>query len=188
MKRLFLGLGSYFDILVQWETLAMPKKHPKYPTGEDTETVFAMTMCTGSIESPELALERFRKWRKTLRGPRKVAFLKNLGINGGFYKTMVAAAGIGTGFNVAEDRVYATATETTLWRRLARTKKGYLAVVPSQTVVGDHVALFKGGRMPLFVRRTEENGKREFIGPCYVHGIMYGEGWDETLCKDVGII
>lgn len=188
MKRLFLGLGSYFDILVQWETLAMPKKHPKYPTGEDTETVFAMTMCTGSIESPELALERFRKWRKTLRGPRKVAFLKNLGINGGFYKTMVAAAGIGTGFNVAEDRVYATATETTLWRRLARTKKGYLAVVPSQTVVGDHVALFKGGRMPLIVRRTEENGKREFIGPCYVHGIMYGEGWDETLCKDVGII
>ncbi|KAM0453621.1 hypothetical protein ACHAPV_008955 [Trichoderma viride] len=188
MKKLFLGLGSYFDILVKWETLAMPKKHSKYPTGEDTETVFARTMCTGSIDSPELALQRFRKWRKTLRGPRKVAFLKNLGINGGFYKTMVAAVGIGSGFNVAEDRVYATATETTLWRRLARTKKGYLAVVPSQTVVGDHVALYKGGRMPFIVRRLGEGDKKELIGPCYVHGIMYGEGWDETLCKDVGII
>lgn len=188
MKKLFLGLGSYFDILVKWETLAMPKKHPKYPTGEDTETVFARTMCTGSIDSPELALQRFRKWRKTLRGPRKVAFLKNLGINGGFYKTMVAAVGIGSGFNVAEDRVYATATETTLWRRLARTKKGYLAVVPSQTVVGDHVALYKGGRMPFIVRRLGEGDKKELIGPCYVHGIMYGEGWDETLCKDVEII
>ncbi|KAL7893156.1 heterokaryon incompatibility domain-containing protein [Trichoderma sp. SZMC 28014] len=187
MKKLFLGLGSYFDILVQWETLAVPKKRSKYPTGEDAETVFAMTMCTGSIESPELALERFRKWRKMLRGPRKVAFLKNLGISGGFYKTMVTAAGIGTGFNVDNDRVYATATETTLWRRLARTKKGYLAVIPSQTVVGDHVALYKGGRMPFIVHRRGE-GKKELIGPCYVHGIMYGEGWDETLCEDVGII
>lgn len=166
----------------------MSKQHSKYPTGQDTETVFAMTMCTGSIESPELVLERFRKWRKTLRGPRKVAFLKNLGISGGFYKTMVAAVGIGSGFSVAEDRVYATATETTLWRRLARTKKGYLAVVPRETVVGDNVALYKGGRMPLVVRRLGEGDGREFIGPCYVHGIMYGEGWDETLCKDVGII
>ncbi|KAK1241087.1 hypothetical protein MKX08_001061 [Trichoderma sp. CBMAI-0020] len=188
MKKLFLGLGSYFDILVKWETLAMPKKHSKYPTGEDTETVFAMTMCTGSIESPELALQKFQKWRKTLRGPRKVAFLKNLGINGGFYKTMVAAVGIGSGFHVAEDRVYATATETTLWRRLARTKKGYLAVVPSQTVIGDRVALYRGGRMPFIVRRLGEGDRRELIGPCYVHGIMYGEGWDETLCQDVGIL
>ncbi|KAL7924575.1 heterokaryon incompatibility domain-containing protein [Trichoderma austrokoningii] len=188
MKKLFLGLGSYFDILVKWETLAMSKKYSKYPTGEDMETVFALTMCTGSIDSPELALQRFQKWRKTLRGPRKVAFLKNLGINGGFYKTMVAALGIGSGFSVVDDRVYATATETTLWRRLARTKKGYLAVVPSQAIVGDHVALYKGGRMPLIVRRLGEGDKREFIGSCYVHGIMYGEGWNETLCKDVGII
>lgn len=188
MKRVFLGLGSYFDTLVKWETLVMSKKYSKYPTGEDTETVFAMTMCTGSMDSPALALERFQKWRKTLRGPRKIAFLKNIGINGGFYKTMVAAVGIGSGFNVADDRVYATATETTLWRRLARTRKGYLTVVPSQTIVGDHVALYKGGRMPFIVRRLGGDDKRELIGPCYVHGIMYGESWDETLCKDVGII
>ncbi|KAH8123819.1 HET-domain-containing protein [Trichoderma asperelloides] len=187
MKRLILGLGSYFDILVKWEALATSKKYSKYPTGEDTETVFAMTMCTGSIDSPELALQRFQKWRKTLRGPRKVTFLKNIGINGGFYKTMVAAVGIGSGLSVVDDRVYATATEATLWRRLARTKKGYLAVIPSQTIVGDHVALYKGGRMPFIVRQREAN-KRELIGPCYVHGIMYGESWDEALCNDVGII
>lgn len=187
MKRLILGLGSYFDILVKWEALATSKKYSKYPTGEDTETVFAMTMCTGSIDSPELALQRFQKWRKTLRGPRKMTFLKNIGINGGFYKTMVAAVGIGSGLSVVDDRVYATATEATLWRRLARTKKGYLAVIPSQTIVGDHVALYKGGRMPFVVRQREAN-KRELIGPCYVHGIMYGESWDEALCNDVGII
>lgn len=188
MKKLFLGLGSYFDTLVKWEALAMSKTYSKYPTGEDTETVFALTMCTDSIDSPELALQRFQKWRKVLRGPRKITFLKNLGINDGFYKTMVATAGIGSGIKVMDDRVYATATETTLWRRLARTKKGYLAVIPSQAVVGDHVALYKGGRMPFVVRRLREDDKRELIGPCYVHGIMYGESWDETLCKDVGII
>jgi hypothetical protein len=188
MKRLFVGLGSYFDLLVKWEALAMSKKYSPYPSGEDTETVFAMTMCTGTIESPELALQRFQKWRKTLRGPRKMTFLKNLGINGGFYKTMVAAAGIGSGISVVDDRVYATATETTLYRRLARTKKGYLAVVPSQTIVGDHIALYKGGKMPFVVRLGQEEGKRELIGSGYVHGIMFGEAWDEKLCKDVGII
>jgi hypothetical protein len=172
MKHLFVGLGSYFDLLVKWEALVTSKKYSRYPTGEDTE----------------LALERFRKWRKVLRGPRKMGFLKNLGINGGFYKTMVAAVGIGSGISVMDDRVYATATETTLWRRLARTKKGYLAVVPSQSVVGDHVALYKGGRMPFIVRQLGEGNRRELIGPCYVHGIMYGEGWNEALCEEAGIV
>ncbi|KAM0253630.1 hypothetical protein ACHAQJ_007205 [Trichoderma viride] len=188
MKKVFVGLGSYFDILVKWETLAMSNKYSQYPTGEDAETVFAITMCTGTIESPEIALQRFQKWRKTLRGPRKMAFLKNLGISGGIYKTMVAAAGIGTGISMVDDRVYATATETTLYRRLARTEKGYLAVVPSQTIVGDHVALYKGGKMPFVVRLAREHGKRELVGPCYVHGIMYGEAWDDMLCKDAAII
>ncbi|RFU75896.1 heterokaryon incompatibility 6, or allele [Trichoderma arundinaceum] len=188
IKTIFVGLGSYFDTLVKWEKLAMSNKYSPYPSGEDKETVFAITMCTGSIESPEIALQRFQKWRKTLRGPQKISFLKSLGINGGIYKSMVAAVGIASGISVVDDRVYATATETTLYRRLARTKKGYLAIVPSQSVVGDQVALYKGGKMPFIVRPAQEDGKRELVGPCYVHGIMYGEGWNETLCQDIGII
>lgn len=188
VKKIFVGLGSYFDTLVKWEKLALSSKYAAYPSGEDPETVFAITLCTGNIESQEDTLQQFQKWRKTLRGPRKIAFLKNLGIHGGFYKSMVAAVGIGSGISNVDDRVYATATEMTLFRRLARTKKGYLAVVPSQSAVGDHVALYKGSKMPFIVRHRHADSKRVLLGPCYVHGIMYGEAWDETLCEAVEII
>ena len=52
--------------------------------------------------------------------------------------------------------------------------------------VGDEVWIAKGGKMPLVLRRTgaasQDNGtiialvpEFEFVGDCYVHGIMGGE-------------
>ncbi|KAK4072005.1 hypothetical protein Trihar35433_4069 [Trichoderma harzianum] len=187
-KAILLGLGTYFDTLVKWEQLAMSKRYATYPTGETQEMVFAITMCTGNVESPELAVERFRKWQKALRGPRLMSGFKYLGMKGGFYKSLVAAAGIGSALSTADDRVYATGTETTLYRRLARTKKGYLAVVPSQSSVGDQIGLYEGGKFPFVVRTRTGQGTKQLVGPCYVHGIMYGEAWDQSLCQAVEII
>ncbi|PKK54780.1 hypothetical protein CI102_290 [Trichoderma harzianum] len=113
---------------------------------------------------------------------------KYLGMKGGFYKSLVAAAGIGSALSTADDRVYATGTETTLYRRLARTKKGYLAVVPSQSSVGDQISLYEGGKFPFVVRPRTGQGTKQLVGPCYVRGIMYGEAWDQSLCQAVEII
>ncbi|KAJ4855732.1 heterokaryon incompatibility protein (HET) domain-containing protein [Trichoderma breve] len=187
-KSFLLGLGTYFDTLVKWEQLAMSKRYAAYPTGETQEMVFAITMCTGNVESPELAVKRFRKWQKSLRGPRLMSGFKYLGMKGGFYKSLVAAASIGSGMSTADDRVYATGTEKTLYRRLARTKKGYLAVVPSQSRVGDQISLYEGGKFPFVVRTRTGQGPKQLVGPCYVHGIMYGEAWDQSLCQAVEII
>ncbi|KAK4078338.1 uncharacterized protein Triagg1_3354 [Trichoderma aggressivum f. europaeum] len=187
-KTLLLELGTYFDTLIKWERFAMSKRYATYPTGETQEMVFAITMCTGNIESPELVVERFRKWQKALWGPRLMSGFRYLGMKGGFYKSLVAAAGIGSAMGTADDRVYATGTETTLYRCLARTKKGYLAVVPSQSNVGDQVSLYEGGKFPFVVRSRTGQEPKQLVGPCYVHGIMYGEAWDQSLCQGVEII
>ncbi|KAL6803366.1 heterokaryon incompatibility domain-containing protein [Trichoderma sp. SZMC 28013] len=187
-KTLLLDLGTYLDTLIKWEQFAMSKRYATYPTGETQEMVFAITMCTGNIEGPELVIERFRKWQKALRGPRLISGLRYLGLKGGFYKSLVAAAGIGSAMGTADDRVYATGTETTLYRRLARTKKGYLAVVPSQSSVGDQISLYEGGKFPFVVRSITGQGQKQLVGPCYVHGIMYGEAWDQSLCQATEII
>ncbi|KAK2603546.1 hypothetical protein QQS21_004315, partial [Conoideocrella luteorostrata] len=187
-KTVGKGLGSYFDTLVAWEKLAFSREYSKYPTGEDAETAFAITLCAGNIASPESALSGYKKWRKTLRGPKKMSFLKGLGANGGIYKSLVAATGIITGLGNLNDRVYGTATERTLYRRLARTEKGYLAIVPRQSAVGDHIALFRGGKTPFITRMVTGKDQFELIGPTYVHGIMYGEAWNEALTRDVDII
>ncbi|KAF3070244.1 hypothetical protein CFAM422_006775 [Trichoderma lentiforme] len=187
-KALLLDLGTYLDTLIKWERFAMSKRYATYPTGETQEMVFAITMCTGNVESPELVVEMFRKWQRALRGPRLMSGLKYLGLKGWFYKSLVAAAGIGSAMSTADDRVYATRTEATLYRRLARTKKGYLAVVPSQSVVGDQISLYEGGRFPFVVRSRTGQSPKRLVGPCYVHGIMYGEAWDQSLCQAVEII
>jgi hypothetical protein len=187
-KAIFIGLGSYFDTLVQWEKLALPKKHGHpYPTGQDVQTVFAITLCCGNID-PATALSRFQRWRSCYRGPKRLTFFKKLGMKGGIYNSLIGATGIISGWGGLDDRVYATATEKTLYRRLARTEKGYLAVVPSKSIIGDEIALFQGGNTPFIMRHVGGEGQRIVIGPSYVHGIMYGEGWNARLAEEIEIL
>ncbi|KAI1742716.1 heterokaryon incompatibility protein-domain-containing protein [Xylaria scruposa] len=186
-NNVFGGLGAYFDALVRWEKLAFSPKYSRYPTGENPETVFAMTLCAGNIDGPEEAVTGFREWRKLLRGPKAVSFLGRFNTNNKIYKSIVAASGIISTVKGGVNRVYATATERTLYRRLARTNKGYLAIVPSQSAVGDQILLLQGGKMP-FVARARPHTGYKLIGPTYVHGIMYGEAWDITLAQDIAIV
>lgn len=188
VKHLFTGLGTYFDILAGWEKLSFSKRYADYPTGEDVETVLAITMCAGNVDGPKSALDGFRKFRKTLRGPKALTWLKGLGVSGGVYKAAVATTGIISGIGTLEDNVYRTQTERVLYRRLARTEKGYLAIVPKQSTVGDQVVLLKGGKMPFVTRQKPGGDQIALLGACYVHGIMYGEAWDSSLCRHLEIV
>jgi hypothetical protein len=59
-------------------------------------------------------------------------------------------------------------------RRPLDTTKGYLGIGLAAAEVGDRVCIFLGGRV-LYVIRSRDNGHYEFIGECYVHGVMDGE-------------
>ncbi|KAH0558512.1 hypothetical protein GP486_004829 [Trichoglossum hirsutum] len=60
-------------------------------------------------------------------------------------------------------------------RRTCLTGKGYLGTVPSEAEEGDLTVIFFGLGVP-FVLRPLTGGTYKLIGPCYIHGIMDGEG------------
>ena len=77
----------------------------------------------------------------------------------------------------------AQAAAPTFHRRIALTKKGYFALVPKEAALHDQIVIFEGGKLPLVTRSCNDSEALELIGESYVHGIMFGEAWDETACK-----
>jgi len=69
--------------------------------------------------------------------------------------------------------------------RLARTVDGRLAYVPRSARAGDEVWILASGKVPFVLRPKEEESSRfQFIGECYVYGMMQGEAGDDTAGKD----
>ena len=69
-------------------------------------------------------------------------------------------------------------------RRAFRTESGYIGVGAQSTKVGDQVALFEGGPLPIVVRAEPGHGQWTMVGTSYVHGIMHGEAWKPEECID----
>lgn len=71
---------------------------------------------------------------------------------------------------------------------------------PESAKEGDKIALMPGGRVPYLLRKlvNPEEGsstnsntgaeRYEFIGDCYVHGIMFGEAWDESKLQKIILV
>jgi hypothetical protein len=55
-------------------------------------------------------------------------------------------------------------------------QQGRIGWVPFRTQAGDRVCVFHGMRIPVILR--SQGDRWEFIGACYVHGLMDGEVWD----------
>jgi hypothetical protein len=60
-------------------------------------------------------------------------------------------------------------------RRFFTTENGYMGLSPSLARIGDKIVILLGGKTPFILRRLGQKGYR-FIGECYVHGMMTGEG------------
>jgi hypothetical protein len=58
-------------------------------------------------------------------------------------------------------------------RELLTTREGYLALGPRSTQPRDTIAILLGCQVPVVVRQHANH--YEFVGTCYVHGIMQGE-------------
>jgi hypothetical protein len=68
--------------------------------------------------------------------------------------------------------------KTTFGRRLFETSRGFMGLGPPAAQVGDQVCLLLGGQV-LYVLRDRGYGHREFIGECYVHGMMDGQACED---------
>jgi hypothetical protein len=68
--------------------------------------------------------------------------------------------------------------QRTFGRRLFETSRGFMGLGPPAAQVGDQVCLLLGGQV-LYVLRDREDGHKEFIGECYVHGMMDGQACED---------
>jgi hypothetical protein len=59
-------------------------------------------------------------------------------------------------------------------RRFFVDEGGWIGLAPKWALEGDNICLLFGGNVP-FVLRDRGDGKYQFVGECYVHGIMDGE-------------
>ncbi|OAQ59630.1 hypothetical protein VFPPC_03846 [Pochonia chlamydosporia 170] len=67
-------------------------------------------------------------------------------------------------------------------RKLRRTSKNTIALVPCPAPTGDEIFALLGSQVLYVLRRRGNRGRRyEFIGECYVHGMMDGEAVPNSL-------
>ncbi|KAF4977315.1 hypothetical protein FZEAL_6138 [Fusarium zealandicum] len=67
------------------------------------------------------------------------------------------------------------------------TKKGYIGQTNRYAKEGDKIALLEGCEVPL-VLRPREDGTFTYVSTCYVHGIMFGEAWNQQDAQDIRIM
>ena len=61
-------------------------------------------------------------------------------------------------------------------RRLFVTRRVYIGLGPSNTLIDNTVVLLFGGDVPFVPQaKNDDAGHYKLLGECYVHGIMNGE-------------
>ncbi|PMD60902.1 uncharacterized protein K444DRAFT_628928 [Hyaloscypha bicolor E] len=62
-------------------------------------------------------------------------------------------------------------------RKVILTSRGFFGVAPQSANVGDQLYLLPGTEFPSLLRRyPKEEIEYEFVGECYIHGLMNGQG------------
>ena len=74
-----------------------------------------------------------------------------------------------------KDRFRVALNKASFGSRLSWTQKGYLGVVPAASEVGDGICAFFGAQVLYVMRKKEENKGHDFMGECYMRGLMDGE-------------
>ena len=165
-------MGSAFSANIAWVLHAwgrLADTLSSYPTGEDVNTAYYTTLNANQ----QLPGENFPSMDELYK-------LFHL-----YYVSWVTTLSRRSIIDKVEgvDRsavtVYAdTVFSATSGRRFCITKEGYMGLVPTSTKIGDSIVLLSGGLTPYVVRRRR-NGTWDFLGECYIHGLMNGEVWDD---------
>jgi len=202
---------DFFRVLCAWDDLAFSTN--TYPTREDIGHVYRCLILYGGhpdlkfwghdpSEYPE-AFARFRQYIYDLRTKgvatvyRKPLANQELSIiPSRFGRSLFKAASMlnpvqSQNFGISEllDNsafVKAMQTQCENWA-LARTRGGFLARVSGDCRIGDTVALLAGGSVP-YVVRPAGGGYWSIVSEAAVHGLMYGEAWNDSRCVEMAFV
>ena len=86
--------------------------------------------------------------------------------------------------NYKRRQVHVSMRNATFGRRLFWTAEGYMGLGPAAAKVGDQICVLHGGQV-LYVLRARSANEHEFVGECYVHGLMDGEAMAMQMSLDL---
>lgn len=193
MFELWVQCRDVLEQLKNWEDITNARSKDTYITGEKQRDAYWKTLCAGRVPDGLTSAwhdPRYKYYRLIcpLRSAVRVATRwfprsdKDTWYNRFFYWLFRKAWKT---FRLSPAKVerigFPPQTRLSTYRRMIRTKKGYMALAPRFAKPGDLIGVFKGGKLPLVVRRDGEY--LELIGESYVHGMMGGEAWDESQCE-----
>ncbi|EXL40291.1 hypothetical protein FOCG_17179 [Fusarium oxysporum f. sp. radicis-lycopersici 26381] len=193
--EIVIGLGELWSTLKGWKELAFGCEDFQKGSEETREDAFLTTICKDQISiniDRKGFLSQTRTCMKFLLDDSKTdATLKKLGLQNISPRWYYWAIGKAYDHRMDMDNhmSWLTALFHLRWavdQRMARTKSGYLAIIPESSKVEDHIALLKGGKTPYVLRKVGEQWK--ILGDCYVHGVMFGESWNEASCHEIELI
>ncbi|KAI1302599.1 heterokaryon incompatibility protein-domain-containing protein [Xylaria venustula] len=177
----FYKLILPLEILVRWEAFAgLPARGADKKKSDGTLVdLYRHTICAGAVlpEGEDATRAVFWEWYHTLDPIRNwqhkwykrfKSFAKPMSFLGHARKTWSRFASF--------DRLFQVAFR----RRLAKTKKGCLALVPRTTRVGDAVMLCRVSRFPLVIRKGNNPERWNFVGQAYIHDFA---DFDSSLCR-----
>jgi hypothetical protein len=182
------------------EMLRMMGNTKQYPTGEtNLEILCRLSVCDrwkGDARAPKELLEGLKMWVTTEMAKchhQKQQMRQILGPGYGRNISLVAK-NIPKGYLPSKDpqmqcypfefRHHSLGQFSRAIR--CRSMRGYMCQVPIGSEIGDKVVLIQGSEVP-YVLRPSHDGTYHVMGNCYVHGIMYGEAWDESMVEDIQI-
>jgi hypothetical protein len=153
-RRLF---HSFHDRCAIAQTMGHDELYP--PTQEDVEIVWLRTISAGLFPDGTQLETFFAK----ARYPQYVRWHLADKISSSPPREVV-------------DEIFSFIPPWTTGRKAFVTQTGFLGLGPAEVEPGDVVCILFGGNLPYMMRPL---GLDEFIflGPCYVHGIMYGEAY-----------
>ncbi|KAI1860080.1 hypothetical protein JX265_010004 [Neoarthrinium moseri] len=172
-----LRTSCWVDVLMQWEDIAM--KDPMMSRQQNTEAFCRLLQMAHPSADLTIQVGLYEEaWGSLISWLRILRPLKLFGAGRGLNPYHLVA-GLISYFSTtrSESKTHLVLFVDRVLRgfKVARTAKGRLALVSMRTQHDDKVILLSGGKTPFIARA--KNGRWEFIGPCYVDGIMLGEDW-----------
>lgn len=181
-----LRLPKVAYMLDEWRAITRATERIEYPSSEPILDAFIQTLVGGPTH---LDMPFMRQQYSILdRQARLISYMRRLGpvLPPGSERYVVSflakllrvpASSIAYPFGVS--------TCPLADRKLFRTKRGYIGLGNVRVTPGDRIAIPKGGKVPLVLRKDGDNWKLQ--SDCYLHGIMYGEAYDKAKLETVWI-
>jgi hypothetical protein len=178
------ALIPYLSTFIDWEKLAAIREASPSPKGMPHEEIYWRTLCTDQMpEGYAETLRQYREWHKSLSPIRSLLRWRVNSVSS-IFKPIGFIAYLRSTWQKYSD--FGLLLTHLTHRRLGRTKKGYLCLVPASAQVGDEIALFRGGHVPLVIRDQGEE-HHALVGEAFVLEIMQGEAFDESACQEIKI-